>query len=117
MKDIRRMETSLGEVRQLAIKYVEAILTVMEKDSKTCSDNSILQACKHVLSLGYAIGVVAGKLSNCGVEGFLLVLNGIRISIIGEKRKEKIQYAVWDMNGDLHTSEEGTKMEEGGEPC
>ena len=108
------MESSLNEIRQMATMYVEAIIPILEKENAECKDDGMFQAGKNVMAMGYAIGVVAGKLSNCGIEGFTLLLDGIRISMIGEKRKEKMQYAVWDMNGDLHTSEEGTKVEKGG---
>lgn len=105
-------EATLGEVRRGAIKYVDAIVKTME----TKVDESDPRAVgKEMVYLGYAIGVVAGKSSDCGFEGFTLALNGIKISLTGEQRNEKIQFAIWDREGDLHTSEEGYYTKEGGE--
>ena len=70
---------------------------------------------KNMVYMGYAMGVIAGKSSDVGIEGFTILLNGIKISLKGEDRKEKMQFAIWDKEGDLHTSEEGYYTEKGGE--
>ena len=45
-----------------------------------------------------------------------MILQGVEMSMVLEKRKEKMQYAVWDNEGDLHTSDEMFKVvKEGGE--
>lgn len=105
-------ETSIGEIRQSAIEYVEAMLKVMEEKVDASDPRAVA---KNMIYMGYAMGVIAGKSSDVGIEGFTLLLNGIKISLQGEKRNEKIQFAVWNMNGDLHTSDEGYYTKKGGE--
>ena len=105
-------EASLGEVRRGAIKYVEAMVKVMEA---TVDASDPMAVGKNMVYMGYAMCVIAGKSSDVGIEGFTLLLNGIKISLKGEDRKEKMQFAVWDKEGDLHTSEEGYYTKEGGE--
>lgn len=105
-------ESSLGEIRRGAIKYVEAMAKVMEA---TVDASDPMSVGKNIVYMGYAMGVIAGKSSDVGIEGFTLLLNGIKISIKGEDRKEKMQFAIWDKEGDLHTSEEGYYTEKGGE--
>lgn len=108
----RAWETSLGEVRQGAIKYVEAMANAMEA---TVDASDPMAVAKNMIYMGYAVGVIAGKSSDVGIEGFTLLLNGIKISLTGEQRKEMMQFAIWDKGGDLHTSEEGFYTKEGGE--
>lgn len=105
-------ESSLGEIRRGAIKYVEAMAKVMEA---TVDASDPMAVGKNMVYMGYAMGVIAGKLSDVGIEGFTLLLNGIMISMQCEDREEKMQYAIWDKEGDLHTSEEGYYTEKGGE--
>lgn len=105
-------ESSLGEIRRGAIKYVEAMAKVMEA---TVDASDPMAVGKNMVYMGYAMGVIAGKSSDVGIEGFTLLLNGIKISLKGEDRKEKMQFAIWDKEGDLHTSEEGYYTKEGGE--
>ena len=104
--------SSAGEIRRGAIKYVEAMVKVMEA---TIDASDPMAVGKNMVYMGYAMGVIAGKSSDVGIEGFTLLLNGIKISLKGEDRKEKMQFAVWDKEGDLHTSEEGYYTKEGGE--
>ena len=105
-------ESSLGEIRRGAIKYIEAMVKVMEA---TVDASDPMAVGKNMVYMGYAMGVIAGKSSDVGIEGFTLLLNGIKISLKGEDRKEKMQFAIWDKEGDLHTSEEGYYTEKGGE--
>lgn len=105
-------ESSLGEIRRGAIKYVEGMVKVMEA---TVDASDPMAVGKNMVYMGYAMGVIAGKSSDVGIEGFTLLLNGIKISLKGEDRKEKMQFAIWDKEGDLHTSEEGYYTEKGGE--
>lgn len=105
-------KSSLGEIRRGAIKYVEAMVKVMEA---TVDASDPMAVGKNMVYMGYAMGVIAGKSSDVGIEGFTLLLNGIKISLKGEDRKEKMQFAIWDKEGDLHTSEEGYYTEKGGE--
>ena len=105
-------ESSAGEIRRGAIKYVEAMVKVMEA---TIDASDPMAVGKNMVYMGYAMGVIAGKSSDVGIEGFTLLLNGIKISLKGEDRKEKMQFAVWDKEGDLHTSEEAYYTKEGGE--
>lgn len=104
--------SSIGEIRKGATKYVEAMVKVMEEMD---DESNPLAVGMNLIYIGYAVGVIAGKTSDVGIEGFTSLLNGIRISLKGEDREEKIQYAIWDKEGDLHTSEEGYHTEEGGE--
>ena len=102
-----------SEIRAGAQKYVEAIIHILEKMDK---HSGPIEFGKEVLFMGYAVGLVAGKMSDVGLEGFTLVLQGVEMSMMLEKRKEKMQYAVWDKEGDLHTSDEMFKVvKEGGE--
>lgn len=105
-------ESSGGEIRRGAIKYVEAMVKVMEA---TVDASDPMAVGKNMVYMGYAMGAIAGKSSDVGIEGFTLLLNGIMISLKGEDRKEKMQFAIWDKEGDLHTSEEGYYTKEGGE--
>ena len=109
----RRLEwqTTMGEVRQGAIKYVEAMVHVMEE----LKDAGPIALAKEMTKMGFAMGVIAGKYSDVGIEGYTLLLNGIMISLDAEDRKEKMQFAVWDKDGDLHTSDEGFRVEKGGD--
>ena len=104
-----KWETSLGEVRQGAIKFVEAMANVMEA---TVDASDPMAVAKNMIYIGYAAGVVAGKMSDVGIEGFTLLLRGIELSMQVEKRAERMQYAVWDKDGNLHTSDD---MKKGGE--
>ena len=108
----RVWKSSLEEIRRGGIKYVEAMVKVMEK---TVDASDPMAVAKNMVYMGYAMGVIAGKSSDVGIEGFSLLLNGIKISLEGEERKEKIQFAVWDKEGGLHTSEEGYYTKKGGE--
>ena len=108
---IVKLNISLNELRQGSCKYLESIIKVLEKIDK--QDASSLA--KDMTFLGYAIGVIAGKLSDEGIGGFQIILNAIKISLNGEKRKEEINYAIWDKDGTLWTSEEAFRMQEGGE--
>ena len=105
-------ESSLGEIRRGGSKYVEAMVKVMEA---TVDASDPMAVGKIMVYMGYAMGVIAGKSSDVGIEGFTLLLNGIKISLEGEDRKEKMQFAVWDKEGDLHTSDEGYYTKKGGE--
>ena len=91
---------------------MEAMVPVLEKVEKI----GTIEIVKNFVMMGYAMGVIAGILSDCGVEGYTLLLDGIKLSLDFEGRKEKMLYAIWDKNGDLHSSEEGYRMEKGGEP-
>ena len=102
----KEWNTSLGEVRKGAVKYVEAIVSKLENLER----KDPFTAAKELSYMGYAVGVVAGGLSDMGIEGFTLVLNGIMASLKGEERKEEMMYAVWDKNGDMHTSDESWKV-------
>lgn len=105
------LKTSFGEVRSGSVKYVGAMKKVMEG----LEGHSRLSLGKEMIYMGYAMGVIAGKYSDCGIEGFTLLLNGIKISLEGENRKEELQFAIWDKEGGLHTSEEVYRTEKGGE--
>lgn len=110
----KKVWSSTGsEIRAGAKKYVEAIIHILEKmDMHT----DPIEVGKEVVYMGYAMGVVAGKMSDVGLEGFTMALQGMEISMILGERKEKMQYAVWDKNGDLHTSDDAFKVvKEGGE--
>lgn len=104
-------EVTLEDLKHGAAKYVDAYTKVLEK----MKGGNIAELGIEMVFMGYAMGVVAGKCSDVGVEGFSLVLNGIKISLHGEDRKEAMQFAVWDKDGRLHTSEEGYRMKKGGE--
>ena len=103
--------STTDDLRKGALKYVEALAKVMEK----IEDKDPMAAGINMVYIGYAAGVIAGMASDYGVEGFTSLLNGINISLQGEGRKEMMQYAIWDKEGDLHTSEEGYYTEKGGE--
>lgn len=105
-------ESSLGEIRLGGIKYVEAMVKVMEA---TVDASDPMAVGKNMVYMGYAVGVIAGMSSDVGIEGFTLLLNGIKISLTGEQRKEMMQFAIWEKGGDLHTSEEGFYTKKGGE--
>ncbi len=102
-------ETTGSEVRSGARKYVHVIIQELEKLDAV----STIDAAKNIVMMGYAMGVIAGKLSDWGVEGYTLLLDGIKLSLDVEERKEKMLYAIWDKNGDLHSSEEGYRIEKG----
>ena len=106
-----RFESTLGDIKRGASRYVAAMVNVLEK----VDDSDPMNLGKEIVYMGYALGVVAGKSSDFGVEGFTVALNGLRISLEGEARKEEIQYPIWDKNGNLHTSEEGFRTAKGGE--
>ncbi len=103
--------STAGDVRKGALKYVEAMAKVMEK----IEYEGPMAAGINMVYIGYAAGVIAGKTSDCGIEGFTSLLNGINLSLQGEDRKEMMQYAIWDKYGNLHTSEELFRTEKGGE--
>lgn len=106
-----RFDGTLGDIKRRAKRYVDVFVDVLENaDGQSASD-----FVAEMLSVGYAIGVIAGNCSEVGIEGFNLVLNGMRMSLQGEDRKEEIQFAIWDKFGNLHTSEEGFRLEKGGE--
>ena len=107
----KEYSTSVSEMRNGAKKYIEGIYEILKK----LSDVDVETMVKEMACMGYAVGVVAGELSDAGIEGFTLLLEGVRISLDVEDRKEKIQYAIWDKDGDLHTSEEGFRRKKGGE--
>ena len=111
LKEVR-WETTGSEVRSGARKYVQVIFQELVKLDAV----SITDVAKNIVMMGYAMGVIAGKLSDCGVEGYTLLLDGIKLSLDFEGRKEKMLYAIWDKNGDLHSSEEGYRMEKGDQP-
>lgn len=102
---------SVSEIRKGSVKYVEAMIKVLEK----MDEGDMMELGKNMVYIGYAAGVVAGKCSDIGIEGFTCLLEGIKVSLLGEDRDEKMQYAVWDRNGDLHTSEESGFEKEGGQ--
>lgn len=113
MKDKKVWACTGSEIRAGASKYVDAIIHILEKMDKHSGPTEFG---KEVLFMGYAVGVVAGKMSDVGLEGFTMILQGVEMSMVLEKRKEKMQYAVWDNEGDLHTSDEMFKVvKEGGE--
>lgn len=108
------MEIGSAELRQGALRYVEAIAGMM-KEQVEANDKPLHKIAKEMLHIGYAAGVAAGELSDVGIEGFTLLLRGIELSMHVEERAERMQYAVWDKEGDLHTSEEGYRKEKGGQ--
>ncbi|MBQ6228051.1 MAG: hypothetical protein IJK08_05790 [Prevotella sp.] len=99
-----------AELRQGASRYVGALTGVLEQ--VVADDKPLHRTAKEMIQIGYAAGVVAGKLSDVGIEGFTLLLRGIELSMSVEERAERMQYAVWDKDGDLHTSDD---MKKGGE--
>lgn len=105
------MEIGSAELRQGASRYVGDFIEVM-KEQVEANDKPMHQMAKEMIQIGYAAGVVAGKLSDFDIEGFTLLLRGIELSMKVEERAECMQYAVWDRNGDLHTSDD---MKRGGE--
>ena len=104
------MEIGDAELRQGASRYVGALIGVLEQ--VVADDKTLHQMAKEMIQIGYAAGVVAGKISDVGIEGFTLLLRGIELSMEVEERAERMQYAVWDKNGNLHTSDD---MKRGGE--
>lgn len=106
---------TLGEVRRGASRYVHTMVKQREELVKLGKTDPQSFA-KEMVFMGYAMGVIAGIYSDAGIEGFTLLLNGINLSLVGEDRKEKILYGIYDKNGVLHTSEEGLRTEKGGEP-
>lgn len=112
---IGRMELSSKELRAGAREYVTALYKVLVKLAEKEMSNPMVRAktiAIELVKIGYAAGVVAGKTSDVGVEGYTLILRGIEMSMQIEERAERMQYAVWDKDGDLHTSDD---MKEGGE--
>lgn len=105
------MEIGSAELRQGASRYVDAFISVMMEQVEA-NDKPLHQMAKKMVQIGYAAGVVAGMMSDVGIEGFTLLLRGIELSMHVEKRAERMQYAVWDKEGDLHTSDD---MKKGGE--
>ena len=110
----KKVWSSTGsEIRADAKKYLDAIAQVLEKMDENIDPIGVG---KEVVFMGYAVGVVAGMISDIELEGFTMILQGVEMSMLLEERKEKMQYAVWDKNGDLHTSDESFKVvKEGGE--
>lgn len=104
------MVIGTAELRQGASRYVAALAGVMEQ--VVAGDKPLHRTAKEMIQIGYAAGVIAGKMSDVGIEGFTLLLRGIELSMQVEERAERMQYAVWDKDGDLHTSDD---MKEGGE--
>ena len=115
-KHYKRIEwrTTNREMREGSAKYVEAIAKILEKLSSARNPMEVLA--KEIVLMGYAVGVIAGKASDAGIVAYVLLLDGIMLSLHGEERKEKMIYAIWDQNGVLYSSEEGAHVEEGGEP-
>lgn len=112
---IRRMEVSSKEFRAGASEYVTALIKVLEKlDEKEESNQMemVKAIAIEMMKIGYAAGVIAGKCSDVGIEGFTLLLRGIELSMEIEERAERMQYAVWDKDGDLRTSDD---MKKGGQ--
>lgn len=105
------MEIGFAELRQGASMYVGAFSEVM-KEQVEANDKPMHQMAKEMIQIGYAAGVVAGQISDVGIEGFTLLLRGIELSMQVEERAERMQYAVWDKDGNLHTSDD---MKRGGE--
>lgn len=106
-----RFERSWGDIRRGAVRYVDVMTWVWEQNVGP----DVISVGKELQCMGYALGVFAGKYSDFGIEGFTLALSGVSISLKGENRKEEIHFAIWDINGNLHTSEEGFRTEKGGE--
>ena len=104
------MEIGSAELRQGASRYVGDFIEVM-KEQVVADDKPLHQMAKEMIQIGYAAGVVAGKMSDVGIEGFTLLLRGIELSMQVEERVERMQYAVWDKDGNLHTSDD---MKRGG---
>lgn len=104
-----RWEATGSELRSGARKYVHVIIQELKKSDAF----STIDVAKNIVMMGYAMGVIAGKVSDYGVEGYTLLLNGIKLSLDVEERKEKMLYAIWDKDGDLHSSEEGYRTEKG----
>lgn len=104
------MVIGTAELRQGALRYVDALAGVLKQ--VVVDDKPLHQVASEMLQIGYAAGVIAGKMSDVGIEGFTLLLRGIELSMSVEERAERMQYAVWDKDGDLRTSDE---MKKGGE--
>ncbi|MBQ6227707.1 MAG: hypothetical protein IJK08_03970 [Prevotella sp.] len=104
------MTIGSAELRQGALRYVGALAGVLVQVE--AGDKPLHQMAKEMILIGYAAGFVAEKLSDVGIEGYTLVLRGIELSMQVEERAERMQYAVWDKDGDLHTSDD---MKKGGE--
>lgn len=105
-----RVDMTASEFRKGGSKYVEAIVKVLE-ESKPVNP---IELGKEISFIGYAVGVIAGKCGDVGMAGLTMVMNAIQISLVVEERKEEMQFAVWEKNGELHTSEEGWITREGG---
>lgn len=103
---------SSQKLRRSAKKYIKAIEDVLEG---CISSSDPANGPIEVLSMGYAMGVVAATLSDLGTEGYTLLLDGMAASMHVEERKEKLMYAVLDKNGILHTSDECFTIVKGGE--
>lgn len=116
-KKFERKEWSLTaeEIKRGAKKYIDAIAGAMEKEQKGDAEQTIEIAAKEMAKMGYALGKIAGISSDIGLEGFTMVLTGMKIYLDIEDRKEKMQYAVWDKYGMLHTSDEAFQKKKGGE--
>ena len=108
---IVELNTSLNELRKGSCKYLDSIIKVLEK----IEEENASSLAKDMTFLGYAIGVIAGRLSDVGIGGFQIILSAIKMSLNGEKRKEEINVAIWDKDGTLWTSEELFRIQEGGE--
>lgn len=113
MKEFR-IEMTASEFRKGGSKYVEAIAKVLEESKPVNPVNPIALLGKEISFIGYAVGVIASKCGDVGIAGLTMVMNAIQISLVIEGRKEEMQFAVWEENGELHTSEEGWIIREGG---
>lgn len=91
-----------------ARKYIDAILPVIKEvyDKKDNGRLSALDCAKELFNLGFAMGDVAAAYSDLGIEGYTAVLQGMEIFLMIGERKEEMQYAVWDKEGNLHTSDD-----------
>lgn len=89
-------------------KYIEAILPVIKEvyDKKDNGRLSASDCAKELMYLGCAMGDLAVAYSDLGIEGYTAVLQGMEVFLTIGGRKEKMQYAVWDKEGNLHTSDD-----------
>lgn len=95
------------EIMEGARKYIEAILPVIkEVYDKGDGRLSASDCAKELMYLGCAMGDIAAAYSDLGIEGYTAVLQGMEVFLTIGGRKEKMQYAVWDKEGNLHTSDD-----------
>lgn len=111
----KKWSITCKEIMRGAKKYTEAIAGAMKIEQKGDADPGIDIAVMEMVKMGYALGIIAGSSSDIGLEGFTLVLTGMKLYLEIEDRKEKMQFAVWDKYGMLHTSDEAYEKKEGGE--